>query len=248
MILLALALAAAPQSRVAEVVVYPDRAQVTRALELPCAPGAVAVFEGLPPTADQGSFRARAKGGEILGLRVEDVPQLAAFQPQVEVLDKAIRDLQQQDAALADAVEAQTRLYDAAAVRDHAASLRRQAADAGRVDAGRLRDLAAGLEAQLDGLALRPQGQFDAEPPALQHLVDIVANDLQLQVVLGQWDAGLANLARRLLLAEALACHLADDAGRRVVSAADTTRALHVVYRSEPELTGLAAWQVLPRR
>ena len=66
MILLALALAAAPQSRVAEVVVYPDRAQVTRALELPCAPGAVAVFEGLPPTADQGSFRARAKGGEIL--------------------------------------------------------------------------------------------------------------------------------------------------------------------------------------
>lgn len=147
-------------------------------------------------------------------------------------------------ARLAEAVLAPTRLYDPAAADDHAASLEARAADLARrghqADAARLRDLAAGLRAQIAGEALQPHGTWQASAAARQHLVDIVANDLQLQVVMGQLDAGLHNLARRLLLAEALACALARRAGRDCVSSHDTTRALHVVYRSEPDLTALA--------
>jgi uncharacterized protein (TIGR02231 family) len=93
----------ATPSRVAEVVVYPDRAQVTRAAELACNARTLAVFEGLPPSADQGSFRAKARGGEVQGLRVEQVNQREAFAPQVEALDLVIRDLEAQDATLRDA-------------------------------------------------------------------------------------------------------------------------------------------------
>ncbi len=110
-------------------------------------------------------------------------------------------------------------------------------------ESARLLDFALGLQAQVAGKALLPRGAFAASDQARLHLNDIVANDLQLQVALGQLDAGLTNLTRRLLLAEALACALAEQAGRHTVQASDTTRALHVVYRSEPDLTALAALQ-----
>lgn len=108
-----------------------------------------------------------------------------------------------------------------------------------RRDAERLGDLLAGVQALQQGLALAPRGPLSAEPAALRHLCDVVANDLQAHVILGHLDAGLATLTRRLLLAEALACSLAARAGRSQVSAEDTTRALHVVYRSEPDVAAL---------
>ena len=98
-------------------------------------------------------------------------------------------------------------------------------------DAQRLRQLASGLAHLASALPMTEE--------ARQHLHDIVANDLPAQVVLGELDAGLGNLARRLVLAHGVAAALAQAAGKARIDAKDTTQALHVVYRSEPELTWL---------
>lgn len=108
-----------------------------------------------------------------------------------------------------------------------------------RHDAERLADLRLALLGLQDRLALSPRGNYRCEPAVLRHLSDVVANDIQAHIALGHVDAGLRTLTRRLLVVEALACSLAQRAGREVVEAADTTRALHVVYRSEPDLAGL---------
>ncbi len=110
-------------------------------------------------------------------------------------------------------------------------------------DGQRLQQLAAGLREVHVALPLTAE--------ARQHLHDIVANDLQVQVVQGELDAGLGNLTRRLLLAHGVAATLALAAGNAAIDARDTTQALHVVYRSEPELTWLGtlaanALQVAP--
>ena len=119
-----------------------------------------------------------------------------------------------------------------AGLQDRAAELRAR----GRLhDSARLADLAAGVSTQLRGDHLCAPG-WSAEPLARRHLHDVVANDLALFVALGHLDAGLVALAARVLFVEALACDLAARAGRKMVTAADTTRALHVAYRSEPDL------------
>lgn len=108
-----------------------------------------------------------------------------------------------------------------------------------RHDAERLTDLRLAVLALHDGLALAPRGNFTCHPAALRQLSDVVANDIQAHIALGHLDAGLRTLTRRLLVVEALACSLAQRAGRDGVEAADTTRALHVVYRSEPDIASL---------
>ena len=66
LVLVALATPAlAAPSRIASVLVYPDRAQVTRTVSLPCEGRPVALFEGLPPSADRLSLRARAVGAQV---------------------------------------------------------------------------------------------------------------------------------------------------------------------------------------
>lgn len=108
-----------------------------------------------------------------------------------------------------------------------------------RHDAERLADLRLALLGLQEGLALSPRGKFSGEPDALRQLSDVVANDVQAHIALGHLDAGLRTLTRRLLVVEALACSLAARAARTTVTAADTTRALHVVYRSEPDIAAL---------
>ena len=98
-------------------------------------------------------------------------------------------------------------------------------------DRQRLQQLADGIAALESPLPLTEQAQ--------QHLHDIVTNDLQVQVILGELDAGLGNLTRRLLLARGVAAALAQEAGKAAIDGRDTTQALHVVYRSEAELTWL---------
>ena len=102
-------------------------------------------------------------------------------------------------------------------------------------DGLRLRQLA-------DGLA-HLAAELPLTDDARQHLHDIVANDLAAYVVVGELDAGLGNLTRRLLLAHGVAAALASQAGKPQIDAKDTTQALHVVYRSEPELTWLGTLQ-----
>jgi uncharacterized protein (TIGR02231 family) len=85
-------LAAAP---VVRVVVYPDRAQVTRAQAGSCAAGTASIaFDGITPAADPASFRAASPDAQVLGVRVELVAHAEAFAPEAEKLNAQIRDLE----------------------------------------------------------------------------------------------------------------------------------------------------------
>ncbi len=106
-------------------------------------------------------------------------------------------------------------------------------------DARRLRLLADAFEALLAGRALAPRGAMAASDDARRHLVDVVANDLPLQVALGHVDAGLASLARRVLLADALSVHAARAEEHAEVQSSHTTAALACVSRSEPDVVSL---------
>src|SRR5437879_443104 len=100
--LIALILVAAPSLRA---VVYPDRAQVTRAGTANCAKGsALIAFEGLTPAADAQSFRAVSPDGAVLGVRTELKAHQDEFAPQAKALIEEIRKLQDKARDLADAV------------------------------------------------------------------------------------------------------------------------------------------------
>lgn len=90
-------LAASP---VTQVVVYPDRAQVTRSATIACGPRATATFEGIPPAADPASFRARTDEGVVEGLRGEERTRRDAFAAKR-------KDLEDQQRALSLQIEAQ---------------------------------------------------------------------------------------------------------------------------------------------
>ncbi|MFP2934009.1 DUF4140 domain-containing protein, partial [Pyxidicoccus sp. 3LG] len=63
--------ALATTSQVSSVVIYPDRAQVTRAQTVRCTGATTAVFEHVPEAASRESFRARAAGATLEGLTAE---------------------------------------------------------------------------------------------------------------------------------------------------------------------------------
>lgn len=92
LVLLVLASASAPDS----VVVFPDRAQVTRKTTVSCGERVATEFTNIPPGAAQDSFRARVSGGSIDGMRAELVRRDKEFNPKVEQLTKALEALQQQ--------------------------------------------------------------------------------------------------------------------------------------------------------
>lgn len=78
-----------------QVVVYPDRAQVTRVAPATCGARVPLRFDSIPPAAAADSFRARINGGTIDGLRSELVKREAEFgakREAVNVLLEALRD------------------------------------------------------------------------------------------------------------------------------------------------------------
>jgi uncharacterized protein (TIGR02231 family) len=100
-ILLALLLAVPGALRV---VVFPDRAQVTRAAVATCGNGSAAVpFEGLTPAADAGSFRALSPDGSVLGVRSELKAHLESFSAKAEALGVEQRKLEGEARTLEDA-------------------------------------------------------------------------------------------------------------------------------------------------
>ncbi len=103
-------LATAPTT-VTQVVVYPDRASVTRTAEVACGPRATARFSGIPPAVDPGSFRARTSLGALAGLRAEERTRAEAFAPEAKRLDGELRKIDGERRAVADA---QTRAQEAA--------------------------------------------------------------------------------------------------------------------------------------
>lgn len=76
------------------VVVFPDRAQVTRVTQVQCGARVPVTFDHIPPVAAQDSFRARVFGGSIDGMRAEVVTQDKEFSPKAEALVKQLEALQ----------------------------------------------------------------------------------------------------------------------------------------------------------
>lgn len=87
----ALAATLTTASRVEQVVLYPDRAQVTRVARIACGPKSLVTFEALPPAAEAGSFRARSDRATIAGLRSETRTREAQYAPELKGLTAALR-------------------------------------------------------------------------------------------------------------------------------------------------------------
>ncbi|WP_223645771.1 mucoidy inhibitor MuiA family protein [Corallococcus sp. EGB] len=75
-------LALATTSQVSSVVIYPDRAEVTREQKVTCTGATTAVFEHLPEAASRESFRARANGATLEGLTAEAVTLEVSVRPE----------------------------------------------------------------------------------------------------------------------------------------------------------------------
>jgi uncharacterized protein (TIGR02231 family) len=86
------------------VVVFPDRAQVTRLTQVTCGARVPVSFEHIPPVAAQDSFRARVTGGSIDGMRAELVTQEKEFSPKAEALTKQLEALQLEIETESDAI------------------------------------------------------------------------------------------------------------------------------------------------
>ncbi len=104
LLLVILSSASVPDS----VVVFPDRAQVTRTTKLQCGERVPVSFENIPPVAAQDSFRATLKGaGSIDGLRAELISRekeysekAAAVRTQLEALNVQMENLSDQYTAV----------------------------------------------------------------------------------------------------------------------------------------------------
>lgn len=96
MSLLIAAGASAGESRIARVVVYPDRAQVARVQTVACGAKAAAEFPQLPPAINLRSLRASAKGALVEGIDVQQRTRESAFAPQAAELDSQLRKLEAQ--------------------------------------------------------------------------------------------------------------------------------------------------------
>jgi uncharacterized protein (TIGR02231 family) len=90
------------QAAVVSVVVYPDRAQVTRERSATCGGRTPAVFDQIPPAADPTTFRAVARGGTVEGLRFEEQTQ-EAFGAEFRAAEALVKKLEGEQTALADA-------------------------------------------------------------------------------------------------------------------------------------------------
>src|SRR5262245_32963836 len=92
----------AASSDVSKVVVYPDRAQVIRTATVRCGPRAVATFEGIPPSADPRTFRARVDVGTLEGFTSEERSRTERFGSKLEEFEAEIRKVEQEVATLED--------------------------------------------------------------------------------------------------------------------------------------------------
>jgi uncharacterized protein (TIGR02231 family) len=101
-------LALATTSQVSSVVIYPDRAQVTRAQSVTCAGATTAVFDHLPPAASRESFRARAAGATLEGLTADTRTLEQALAPERQKWEARGLELEREQAAL-EAAAAQAR-------------------------------------------------------------------------------------------------------------------------------------------
>ena len=86
-----------------QVVVFPDRAQVTRVTAATCGARVPLLFDSIPPAAAADSFRARSNLGTIDGLRSELVRREAEFGVRREALNAQLDALRDERRVLDDA-------------------------------------------------------------------------------------------------------------------------------------------------
>jgi uncharacterized protein (TIGR02231 family) len=96
-------LALVAPAKVSSVVVYPDRALVTRVETVACTGRGLAVFESVPPAADPSSFRARSEDATVESLVAEERTLAQRFGPELEALHKKREVLEREMAELIDA-------------------------------------------------------------------------------------------------------------------------------------------------
>ncbi|QRK09748.1 mucoidy inhibitor MuiA family protein [Archangium violaceum] len=96
-------LALVAPAKVSSVVVYPDRALVTRVESVACSGHALAVFESVPPAADPSSFRARSEDATVESLVSEERPLRSEFAPELEALRGKREALEREITELVDA-------------------------------------------------------------------------------------------------------------------------------------------------
>jgi uncharacterized protein (TIGR02231 family) len=97
--------AALVPSQVVKVVVYPDRAQVTRAETVACGARQLVAFPAIPPSAERASFRAQIDVGTIDGLRAESRPQAEAYSAEAREVEAELEKLAGELRVLDDAAE-----------------------------------------------------------------------------------------------------------------------------------------------
>jgi uncharacterized protein (TIGR02231 family) len=89
----------AAAAQVKRVVVYPDRATVTRAVKIPCGSHVIAAFPGIPPAADPQSFRALASAATVDGVRWQQEQRSDAYAARATELqnrvDQIVADVEQ---------------------------------------------------------------------------------------------------------------------------------------------------------
>lgn len=98
-------LALAAPSQVSSVVIYPDRAQVTRTKTVTCGGATTAVFEHLPEAASSESFRARATGATLEGLTADTVTLEDALRPELKKWEDRSEALKREQSVLGAAAE-----------------------------------------------------------------------------------------------------------------------------------------------
>ncbi len=132
--LLILASTSAPD----KVLMFPDRAQVTRVVALSCGAKTPVVFDHIPSAAAADSFRATVSSGSVDGIRVELVSLKREFSTKAEAATKQMealqRELQSNDdlIARAESVDRAGRKYDALAAALVAREMVTSTADAAR--------------------------------------------------------------------------------------------------------------------
>lgn len=87
---------------VVSVIVYPDRARVSRALDVRCPASQAVIFDDIPPSAAFPTLRARAEGGLVEDLHLQRRSREAGFGAQAREVETAIRSLEAESAANSD--------------------------------------------------------------------------------------------------------------------------------------------------
>lgn len=89
-------------SKVVKVVVFPDRAQVIRQIDVSCGARTKVDFDGITPAADGNSFRATTSTGTVDGLRAESHTRTEAFAADAQKLEDQLTAIDAQLAELRD--------------------------------------------------------------------------------------------------------------------------------------------------